>query len=66
MNEIIERVYAVLSDRTSVDNKLWYLPHHGVYHHVKPNKIHVAFNCSAEYAGRSINKELLVGPDLAN
>ena len=66
MNEIIEKGYARVSDRTSYDGKLWYLPHHGVYHPAKLNKICVVFDCSAEYAGRSINKELLVGPDLTN
>ena len=38
----------------------------GFIHPGKPNKICVVFDCSAEYAGRSINKELLVGPDLTN
>ena len=66
MNEIIEKGYARVSDRTPADGKLWYLPHHGVCHPAKPNKICVVFDCSAEYAGRSINKELLVGPDLTN
>ena len=41
-------------------------PHHGVYHPAKPSKICLAFDCSGEYAGRSINKELLVGSDLTN
>ena len=66
MNEIIEKGYAKVSGRTPADDKLWYLPHHGVYHPAKPNKIRVVFDCSAEHAGRSINKELLVGPDLTN
>ena len=63
MNEIIKRGYAKV-DKASIDGKLCYLPHHGVYHPAKPNKICVAFDCSAQYAGRSNNKELLVGPDL--
>ena len=66
MNEIIENGYTGVSDRTPDDGKLWYLLHHGVYHPAKPNKICVVFDCSAEYAGRSINKELLVGRDLTN
>ena len=37
-----------------------------MYHPAKPNKIRVVFDCSAEYAGRSINKELMAGPDLTN
>ena len=61
-NEIIERGYTRASDRAPVDGKLWHLPHHGVYHPAKPNKIRVVFDCSLEYAGRYINNKLLVGP----
>ena len=64
MNEIIEKEYARVSDKTQVDGKLWYLPHHGACHPGKPNKIRVVCDCSAKYAGRTINKELLVRPDL--
>ena len=66
MNSISVKGYARVSDITPVDGKLWYLPHHGVYHPAKPNKICFRFDCSAEYAGRSIKKELLIGPDLTN
>ena len=48
------------------DGKVWYIPHHGVYHAKKPNKIRVVFNCSARYRGTSLNEQLLQGPDLAN
>ena len=37
-----------------------------MYHPSKPAKIRVVFDCSAEFQGRFINKELLSGPDLAN
>ena len=46
-NETINQGYARVSDRTPVDGKLWHLPHHGVYHPRKPNKISVVFDCSA-------------------
>ena len=39
---------------------------HGVYHPSKLGKIRVVFDCSAEFRGRSINKELLSGSDLTN
>ena len=42
------------------------MPHHRVYHQLQPEKICVAFDCSSEYRGRSINKELLAGTDLTN
>ena len=44
----------------------WYIPHHGVYHPSNPDKIRVVFDCSAEFQGKSINRELLSGPDLTN
>ena len=50
----------------TTDGRVWYLPHHGVYHPAKPNKIRVVFDCSTEYAGRSVNKKLMAGPDLTN
>ena len=42
------------------------MPHHGVCHPLKPEKICVVFDCSSDYRGRSFNKELLAGPDLTN
>ncbi|KAK3738374.1 hypothetical protein QZH41_005730 [Actinostola sp. cb2023] len=48
------------------DGKVWYIPHHGVYHPKKPEKIRVVFDCSATFKGESLNKQLLQGPDLAN
>ena len=46
--------------------KTWYIPHCDVYHPSKREKICVVFDCSAEFEGRSINQELLSGPDLAD
>ena len=43
-----------------------YVPHHGVYHSRKPGQIRVVFDCSAQYKGTSLNKNLLQGPDLTN
>ena len=66
MNEIISKWYGKQSDETSQNGRVWYLPHHGVYHPLKPEKIRIVFDCSSEYRGRSINKELLGGPNLTN
>lgn len=44
----------------------WYIPHHGVYHPRKPEKIRVVFDCSAKFEGTSLNDPLLTGPDLTN
>ena len=44
----------------------WYLPHFGVYHPQKPEKIRVVFDSASEVKGVLLNKLLLSGPDLAN
>ena len=43
-----------------------YIPHQGVYHPHKPDKIRVVFDGSAKYQGISLNDVLLKGPDLMN
>ena len=40
--------------------RVWYIPHHGVYHKKKSGKIRVVFD------GFSLNQQLLQGPDLTN
>ncbi|XP_049318702.1 uncharacterized protein LOC125780534 [Astyanax mexicanus] len=45
---------------------VWYIPHQGVYHPRKPDKIRVVFDCSAKYGGTALNDHLLAGPDLTN
>ena len=54
------------SGEISVKNSVWYIPHHGVYHPQKPDKIRVVFDCSASIEGESLNTHLLQGPDLTN
>jgi hypothetical protein len=44
----------------------WFLPHFGVYHPQKPNKIRVVFDAAAEINGISLNKLLPSGPDFTN
>ena len=47
------------------DGWTFYL-YHGIYYPHKLSKLRVMFDCSTELNGRSINKELLPGPNLAN
>ncbi|XDV20313.1 hypothetical protein PO909_025662 [Leuciscus waleckii] len=47
------------------DGKVWYLPHHGVYH-AKKLKIRVVFDCGASFQGTTLNDQLLQGPDLTS
>ena len=66
---IVKSGYAerVPDDELMQDNgDVWFLPHHGVYHPKKPDKIRVVFDCSAEFKGESLNRHLLQGPDLTN
>ncbi|CAH1277471.1 TRAF3 [Branchiostoma lanceolatum] len=68
MEKIIDKGYAekVPTEQLQAeDGQVWYVPHHGVYHPQK-GKIRVVFDCAASYAGTSLNKELLQGPDLTN
>ena len=48
------------------DKLCWYLPHFGVYHPKKKDKIRVVFHSAAESNGVSLNKLSLSGPDLTN
>ena len=69
INEIINKGYAekVSQEILKTDpGKAWYIPQHGVYHPKKPDKIRVVFDCSAKFAGTSLNDQLLQGPDLTN
>ncbi|KAL0153126.1 hypothetical protein M9458_051582, partial [Cirrhinus mrigala] len=57
---------AELADEQPDVGNVWYIPHQGVYHPKKPNKIRVVFDCSAKYEGIALNDHLLTGPDLTN
>ena len=68
MTELIKKGYAERipeDELITEDGKVWYIPHHGVYHPQKP-KIKVVFDCSSKCKGESINQHLLQGPDLTN
>ena len=65
MEELLKE-YARESTKSPNDGQVRYISHHGIYHLSKPNKIRVVFDCSAEYKGRYLDKELLPGPDLTN
>ena len=66
MSTILDNGYAVPCKSEPVEGKVWYSPHHGIYHPRKPNKIRVVFDCSAKYKNVSLNGILLQGPDLTN
>ena len=53
------------SETEAKGEKVWYMPHHGVYHPQK-RKLRVVYDCAAVYKGTSLNQQLLQGPDLTN
>ena len=63
---MIERGDAELVPETTASDCQWYIPHHGVFHPKKPDKLRVVFDCSAKYNNTSLNHYLLKGPDLTN
>ncbi|XP_039509456.1 uncharacterized protein LOC120464180 [Pimephales promelas] len=68
MESIIEKGYAVKIPTEQLgrsDSRVWYIPHHGVYH-PKKKKIRVVFDCTASFQGMSLNGQLLQGPNLTN
>ena len=72
MQKLLKRGHAIpvpLNKGTKATHEpgnVWYLPHFGVYHPRKPDKIRVVFDSSAEFHGVSLNKELPSGPDTLN
>ncbi len=69
MNKILECGYAAKVPEGGLHvntGKVWYLPHHGIYHPHKPEKIRVIFECSAKFSGTSINEKLIQGQDMTN
>ncbi|XP_035980606.1 uncharacterized protein LOC118556656 isoform X5 [Fundulus heteroclitus] len=68
LSEVISNEHAELVPENEIertDGRLWYIPHHGVYH-PKKGTLRVVFDCGATYCGTSLNSELLPGPDLTS
>ena len=68
MNDLLKKGAAteVTAEKLAEDGPAWYIPHHAVFNKNKPNKFRVVFDCPAKYKDRSLNDELLQGPDLTN
>ena len=68
MDNVLQKGYAEKVPQAQAqrnDGHVWYIPHHGVYHKRK-RKLRVVFDCSSTYQAKSLNSELLQGPDLTN
>ncbi|XP_041422759.1 uncharacterized protein LOC108719567 isoform X1 [Xenopus laevis] len=64
--DILKEGHAEKVDSQPKEGEVWYIPHQGVYHPKKPDKIRVVFDCSAKYNDVALNDHLLKGPDLTN
>lgn len=68
VSDLLSKGYAVevpANERNRNDGRVWYIPHHGVVHPQK-GKLRVVFDCASSFQGKSLNEELLQGPDLTN
>lgn len=54
MNEVIKRGDAEEVHDKGKEGEKWHIPHHGVYHSKKPEKLCVVFDCSAKHKGISL------------
>ena len=49
MKDMINKGHAEVQDEKKCQQgKVWYIPHHTVFHPSRPGKIRVVFDCSAE------------------
>ena len=65
MEGYISKGHAQKASPCSPDDVAWYLPHHPVIH-PKKRKLRIVFDCAARFGGKSLNDELMQGPDLMN
>ena len=69
MDNLVSKGYArklTAKEAERRSRKTWYLPHHGVFHPQKKDKICVVFDAPALHDGVSLNSQLPQGPDLTN
>ena len=67
IREDIQKEYVITvkaHDPKSRADREWYLPHHPVLNPNKPGKVRRVLNRASKCPGASLNKSLLVGPDL--
>ncbi|KAK7904466.1 hypothetical protein WMY93_017073 [Mugilogobius chulae] len=67
MNEMISEGYAeeITVQEREENGKIWYIPHHAVYHPRKKS-LRIVFDCGATFKGTSLNQNLLQGPNLTS
>ena len=65
MAKLVKAGHAAKVPKHRLEERAWYLNHHGVRHPTK-KKIRVVYNCSEEIDGVSLNNVLVQGPDVTN
>ena len=67
MDNLLVNNYAEIVPANDISKeKVWYVPHFGVYHPDKPDKIRVVFDCACKVNGLALNDLLMPGPDINN
>ena len=69
INTYIKKCYLrkmIKEETIDTSDKIWYLPHHPVFHPQKQGKVWVVLDPATKYKGKSLNKELFRGPELLN
>ena len=66
IDKLLTKGYAevVPDDEIFSNDRVWYIPHHGVSTVKKP--LRVVFDCASKFKGKSLNDRCLQGPDLVN
>lgn len=62
ISKLFEENYAVEVQ----DEIAWFLPHHGVHHPRKPDKVRVVFDCKVRLQGIGLNDIIYSGPNIIN
>jgi hypothetical protein len=64
-NANIEKGYIVKIPPGEIEKPGWYLPHFAVFKEEKETtKVRIVYDAAAEYAGKSLNEQMLTGPKL--
>ena len=68
MQRVLDKSYAevVPKEERGSSSRVWYIPHHLVLNHNKPDKVKIVYDCAAKSKGISLNEKLIKGPDLVN
>ncbi|XP_076064941.1 uncharacterized protein LOC143038982 [Oratosquilla oratoria] len=67
MINLLEKGYVEKVPKCEVKNQqAWYIPHFGVRHPTKKDKVRVVFDCAARVNDLSLNDLLRQGPDISN